>query len=91
VSKRLFHGTRAELAPGDILRPAAWLGLPERVKTLNQPRYSPHFVYVTERLDYAHVFGSVYEVEPIGALVPDPDAKQAHRCRRARVVRLVAS
>jgi hypothetical protein len=84
--RTMFHGTRAQLSPGDYLLPAQTLGLPPLVKTPNQPRYSPLFVYVTERQDYAAVFGQVYEVEPVGFLERDPDARKAWRCRRARVI-----
>lgn len=63
------------------------------MKTLNQPRYSPMFVYLTEREDYARVFagstGGVYVAEPVGPLYPDPDARQAWRCRRARIVEVL--
>jgi hypothetical protein len=85
-ARRLLHGSHAQLAPGHTILPAHALGLPPRLKTPNQPRYSPLWVYVTERADYAACFGTVYEVEPIGTLVRDPDAKWAWRCRRARVI-----
>lgn len=87
---RFLHGTKAALVPGDYLLPAQTLGLPPRIKTPNQPRYSPLWVYITERQDYAAIFGLVYEVEPVGSIERDPDARQAWRCRRARVIGLAS-
>lgn len=86
MRRQLWHGTPASLAAGDTLLPAAALGLPERILTPNSRRYSPLWVYLTERQDYAAVFGAVYLAQPIGPVVPDPDARQAWRCRRARIV-----
>ncbi len=87
--KRLYHGGPTGLSVGDYLLPASALGLPDRVITPNQPRYSPHKVYLTERVDYARIFGAVYVAEPIGPLTPDPDARLAWRCPRARIVEVI--
>lgn len=89
-TRALYHGTHAELDAGARLLPANTLGLPELAPTINQPRYSPRWVYVTERLDYAQAFGHVYRVQPLGPLEPDPDAARAWRCRRALVLERVA-
>ncbi len=89
----MFHGGPTGLAAGDFLLPASALGLPDRVKTTNQPRYSPHKVHLTERLDYAGIFagptGAIYVAEPLGPCHPDPDAKQSWRCPRAVVVEVL--
>lgn len=55
-------------------------------------------VYVTTDINGALMFaagqrrGVVYQVEPIGALEPDPDCTQAglsFQCERARVLRII--
>jgi len=70
----LLHGTRADLATGDLL-------VPGRASNFEEGRAMNH-VYVTETLDAA-VWGAelargqgrarIYEVEPLGDLEDDPN------------------
>jgi rifampin ADP-ribosylating transferase len=72
-SRRFYHGTRAELKPGDLLQPGYASNYTER--------RSP-WVYFSETLDAATWGaelargdgpGRIYLVEPTGAFVDDPN------------------
>lgn len=69
-------------------------------------KYSPHFIYLTTSIDLAKHFaskytnnngyrvaGSVYEVQPSGAIEQDPDygVDEVVRCRSGIVLRVMAS
>lgn len=87
---RYFHGGPRGLRPGDLIRPAISLGI-AKVRTPNQPRYSPRRVYITTLRWYAELFasgqqGDVYEVRPVGRALPDLDAKCSFHCSCAEVV-----
>lgn len=89
-----FHGGAAGLEIGDLIRPAISLGI-RRVRTPNQPRYNPRRVYVTELRWYAELFanghqGDVYEVQSVGRVLPDPDARHSYHCSCAEVVAVLA-
>jgi hypothetical protein len=91
---RYFHGGVPGLKPGDLIRPAISLGI-HKVKTPNQPRYSPRRVYITRLRWYAELFangakGDVYEVKPVGRALRDLDAKSSFHCSCAEVVAVVA-
>ena len=69
-----FHGTKADLAPGDLLEPGRGSNYGER-RTAN-------FVYLTATLDAAvwgaelavgHGRGRIYRVEPTGPFEDDPN------------------
>lgn len=72
-SRRFYHGTRAELKPGDLIRPGHSSNYTER--------RSP-WVYFSETLDAA-IWGAelakgegpgrIYVVEPTGSFVDDPN------------------
>lgn len=69
-----FHGTKAELKPGDLLEPSYRSNYGERRKA--------NFVYLTATLDAAvwgaelaagDMPGRIYQVEPTGAFENDPN------------------
>lgn len=69
-----FHGTKAELAPGDLLEPG--------FRSNFGQRSTASFVYLTATLDAATWGaelavgdgpGRIYEVEPTGAIEDDPN------------------
>lgn len=71
--RRFYHGTRADLKPGDLIQP----GYSSNYTTRRSP-----WVYFSETLDAA-IWGAelakgegpgrVYQVEPIGSFVDDPN------------------
>src|SRR5437762_14327503 len=72
-AKRFYHGTRAELKPGDLIEPGKAPDVGER---------NSGYVYLTPDLDAAiweaevadrEGPGRVYIVEPIGQVEDDPD------------------
>src|SRR5690606_14659303 len=79
---RYFHGGVPGLVRGDLLLPPATTGT-ERSLTADVldmgGRARRDRVYVTTGREVARVYaalyvdGSLYEVEPVGELVPDPD------------------
>ena len=73
-TKRFYHGTRAELKPGDLIKPGNPPGVGEHVGERDR---TPTYVYLTPNLDEAiwdaelavgEGPGSVYIVEPIGQI-----------------------
>ncbi|MFL5910510.1 MAG: hypothetical protein ACJ768_08105 [Gaiellaceae bacterium] len=85
-----FHGGAPGLKVGDVVRPAISLGI-TRVRTPNQPRYTPRRVYITRLRWYAELFangsgGDLYEVRPVGRALPDLDAKDSFTCSCAEIV-----
>jgi rifampin ADP-ribosylating transferase len=74
-AERLFHGTKADLKPGDLIEPG------HRANFGNQDRTTTH-VYLTATLDAAtwgaelavgEGWGRIYIVEPTGTLEEDPN------------------
>ena len=72
--KRYYHGTRADLKPGDLISP----GYPSNYGTRKHARY----VYLTATLDAAiwgaelamgEGHGRIYIVEPTGPIADDPN------------------
>ena len=73
-SQRFYHGTRADLRPGDLIEPGRTSNYGKRNKTV--------YVYLTGTLDAA-VWGAelargegpgrIYTVEPTGPIADDPD------------------
>ena len=89
-----FHGGAPGLNAGDLIRPAVSLGI-TKVRTPNQPRYTPRRVYITRLRWYAELFangsrGDVYEVRPVGRALPDLDARGSFTCSCAEVVAVLA-
>lgn len=101
-----FHGGVPGKQVGELLLPAARLGLRYRYFATSAP-YDPDWVYVTadEAAAYAYasrylttdsqlIPGDVYEVEPVGGVQLDPDyhlfPEAFARCRQARISRVVA-
>lgn len=100
-----FHGGAPGLEPGDILRPAAALGL-DFTYHLDDAVYDPAYVYFTTRIEIATAYaarcvmpyvneipGTVYRVQPLGRIEPDPDYEPLpdiyKRAPRARVLETV--
>ena len=89
-----FHGTQAVLQPGDVLEP-------QERRTHDS---SGEHVYFTPHEHVARSYaqrpvlkeppGHVYEVEPLGAVEPDPNVITpgiSYRAPRARVLRRVVT
>ena len=77
-SQRFYHGTRADLKPGDLIEPGQTSNYGKRNKTV--------YVYLTGTLDAA-VWGAelalgegpgrIYMVEPTGPIMDDPNLTNA--------------
>jgi len=77
-SQRFYHGTRADLKPGDLIQPGHTSNYGKRNKTV--------YVYLTGTLDAA-VWGAelalgegpgrIYMVEPTGPIMDDPNLTDA--------------
>ena len=74
-NKRFYHGTRAELRPGDLIEPGNPRGVGERDRMTT-------YVYLTPNLDEAiweaelaagEGPGRIYLVEPTGPIEDDPN------------------
>jgi rifampin ADP-ribosylating transferase len=74
-TKRFYHGTRAELKPGDLIEPS-------KPPDVGEPARRTTYVYLTANLDGAiweaevasgEGPGRVYIVEPTGEIEDDPD------------------
>lgn len=72
---RFFHGTKADLKPGDLIEPGRPANFGDRSRTAN-------YVYFTGTLDAAtwgaelargEARGRIYIVEPTGAIEDDPN------------------
>ncbi|MBP5906852.1 hypothetical protein F3K40_15445 [Streptomyces sp. LBUM 1478] len=98
---RYFHGGVPGLAPGGLLLPPETTGV-ERTLTADVLDMGGvarrDRVYVTTGREVARVYaalhpdGALYEVEPVGELVPDADCHVpgvSFECPQARVVRVV--
>lgn len=105
--KQFFHGTHAELNEGDYIEPGA--GQPHHRMSEGNPYHQPDKVYVTPFESVAAQYawkrsapdadwepGHIYEVEPEGRLLKDPEVKArrlpdniSYTAKRARVVRRV--
>jgi rifampin ADP-ribosylating transferase len=73
--ERFFHGTRADLKPGDLIEPGYAPNFGERDRTTT-------YVYLTGTLDaaiwgaelaFGDAPGRIYSVEPTGPIEDDPD------------------
>ena len=107
-----YHGGQPDLQVGDHILPAAEAGtvqqhLIERCERLGEEYiYDPAVAYVTSNLEWAALYsvyhptgrGALYEVEPEGKIVRDPDIVHidgvplcdfSYRCDRARIVRKI--
>ena len=77
-SQRFYHGTRADLKPGDLIEPGHTSNYGKRNKTV--------YVYLTGTLDAA-IWGAelalgegpgrIYTVEPTGPIMDDPNLTNA--------------
>ena len=74
-SQRFYHGTKADLKPGDLIEPGSPSDLGERDETTT-------YVYLTSSLDAAAWEGElapgegpgrIYLVEPTGPIMDDPN------------------
>jgi len=75
VTKRFYHGTRAELKPGDLIKPGHTPNFGNRARTTT-------YVYLSRTLDAAtwgaelavgEGPGRIYVVEPTGPIEDDPN------------------
>lgn len=82
-----YHGTKAELAPSDLIEPNKYPPTtpdPDiRGEKAGQPRehtyFSPRKNYITE-----HYGPNVYEVEPVGGYTRDPEYASSRTMFRSR-------
>jgi hypothetical protein len=98
MMQRFFHGTRADLKPGDLIEPSSPLDTGERDGTTG-------YVYLTRNLDAA-IWGAelaagegpgrVYTVEPIGPIedAPEPTGHKSRTypsmsCRSSKPLRVL--
>jgi hypothetical protein len=100
---RFFHGGHPGLKPGDLILPPATTGTGRTLAEYSeQLAGSGHVrrdrVYLTTGRDVAKVYaafypdGALYEVEPDGEMVPDPDCTVpgvSFECPAARVLRVI--
>jgi hypothetical protein len=100
---RYFHGGIPDLKPGDLILPPTATGTARTLAQYSeQLADSGHVrrdrVYITTGRDVAKVYaafypdGALYEVEPDGDVVPDPDCVVpgvSFECLAARVLRVV--
>ena len=72
---RLYHGTRADLKPGDLIKPG-------HISNFGKPDRTANYVYFARTLDAAtwgaelaagDAPGRIYIVEPTGAIEDDPN------------------
>ena len=107
-----FHGGQPDLNVGDYILPAAEAGtvqqhLIERCERAGEAHiYDPSVAYVSASIEWATLYaayhrsgrGELYEVEPEGKIVSDPDIVYidgvpacdfSYRCERARIVRKI--
>jgi GNAT superfamily N-acetyltransferase len=99
-----YHGTTADLKPGDMIEPRSTIGTPAYVPDASH--YSPDSTYLTteDHLAERYAVGRagrqggaprIYEVEPLGPVAPDPEyvasgfGSDQVIAPRARVVREV--
>ncbi|WP_244618883.1 NAD(+)--rifampin ADP-ribosyltransferase [Rhizobium sp. 18065] len=94
-----FHGGFGGLSVGQIVLPPSRSGAPSTASFGAAAVCNRDAVYVTPDFEAAMMFacahqsgrGKVYQVEPIGELARDPDAKgdgYSFECPAARVVRV---
>jgi hypothetical protein len=102
MNTRYFHGGTPGLKPGHLILPPATTGTARTLAEYSEQLGAEHVrrdrVYLTTGRDVAKVYaafypdGSLYEVEPDGDLVPDPDCAVpgvSFECPAARVLRVV--
>ncbi|PDT55073.1 hypothetical protein [Sinorhizobium americanum] len=96
---RYFHGGFGGLTVGQFVLPPAKTKAPSTARFGAAGVCNTSKVYVCTDMDGALVYacmhysgrGKVYEVEPIGELMPDPDARVpgiSFECDKARVLRV---
>ncbi|RVL05139.1 hypothetical protein CN151_10880 [Sinorhizobium meliloti] len=97
---RYFHGGFGGLTVGQFVLPPAKTRAPSTARFGAASVCNTNKVYLCTDMDGALVYacmhfsgrGKVYEVEPIGDLTLDPDAKVAgisFECDKARVLRVI--
>jgi rifampin ADP-ribosylating transferase len=97
---KFFHGGYGDLKVGQFVLPPAITKAPSTARFGARAVCDTTKVYVCTEFDGALIFGcmhhsgagKVYEVEPIGDLVDDPDAVTAghsYSCDRARVLKVI--
>jgi hypothetical protein len=78
-----YHGTNQEMRAGDLLHPASFTGASGH-DPAEYPYYESTWIYLTNNLDHAMRYARhaveraggesrVYEVRPIGSLIPDTE------------------
>jgi rifampin ADP-ribosylating transferase len=87
-SQRFYHGTRADLKPGDLIEPGYRSNFGTRKKA--------GYVYLTSSLDAAawgaelalsEGSGRIYTVEPAGPIMADPNLTRGGLTQRSRTAR----
>ena len=72
-SRRFYHGTRADLKPGDLLQPGYASNYTERKSPWIYFSATLHAATWGAELAKGDGPGRIYEVEPTGAFVDDPN------------------
>lgn len=93
--KKYFHGGRQGMKKGQYILPPAITGVPSSAVYGNH-LCDKNQVYVTTEYAAAAMYaavlhkGEVYEVQPVGEMVEDPDCDQpwlSYSCRKARILK----
>jgi len=73
TTRRFYHGTKADLKPGDLLQPGYSSNYVERTSTWIYFSETLHAATWGAELAKGEGPGRIYEVEPTGSFVDDPD------------------
>jgi Rifampin ADP-ribosyl transferase len=86
-AKRWYHGTSAELRPGDLIEPRKY---PPSHKDAESREPRDH-AYFSNRLQYIteHYGPNVYEIEPTGPATHDPEYRHPGMRRSEYPLRVV--
>jgi len=72
-TRRFYHGTKADLKPGDLLQPGYSSNYVERTSSWIYFSETLHAATWGAELAKGEGPGRIYEVEPTGSFVDDPD------------------
>jgi rifampin ADP-ribosylating transferase len=72
-TRRFYHGTRADLKPGDLLEPGYFSNYVDRKSNWIYFSETLHAATWGAELAKGEGPGRIYEVEPTGSFVDDPD------------------
>jgi len=90
LNKAQFHGTKAELSPGDLIEPNKYPKSYQPYGEDSDPEPRKH-TYLTSRQAYVteHYGPNVYHVEPTGPVSHDPEYKHKAMLRSEHPLRVV--